>query len=239
MTSLHVENRDHADPWMGRLLGLGLGGVVLFSGTSVVMNSLVPDVRGLDSLMLRVHAQPLNPVLGQAVVEHEDRRFYRHGGIDLPGLIRAGWSSVSGGPLEGGSTLTQQLVKNTLLVDQHGARTLKRKLQEAWLAQQVDRRYSKSDILRAYLTTAYWGAADGQQLTGADQAARGYFHLPASRLNLAQSAYLAVLLPSPARAGETAVLRPLIRTLLDQMVTDGRASRRAADRAWQETLQRP
>ena len=202
------------------------------------MNSLVPDVRGLDPLMRRVHASPLNPVLGRAVVEHEDRRFYQHGGLDLPGLLRAGWSSVSGGPLEGGSTLTQQLVKNTLLVDQHGARTLKRKLQEAWLAQQVERRFSKVDILRAYLATAYWGAANGQQLTGADQAAWGYFHLPAARLNLAQSAYLAVLLPSPARARQTAFLRPLIRILLDQMVNDRRASRAAADAAWRETLRR-
>ncbi|WP_456832435.1 biosynthetic peptidoglycan transglycosylase [Deinococcus sp. UYEF24] len=202
------------------------------------MNSLVPDVTSLDALMQKVHVQALNPVLGQAVVEHEDRRFYQHGGLDLTGLLRAGWTSVSGGPLEGGSTLTQQLVKNTLLADQHGARTLKRKIQEAWLAQQVDRRYSKADILKAYLTTAYWGAANGRQLTGSAQAARGYFHVPQSRLNLAQSAYLAVLLPSPARAGQTAFLKPLIRILLDQMVADGRASRRAADRAWQETLQR-
>jgi len=202
------------------------------------MNSLLPDVSGLDPLMRRVHGQALNPVLGQAVVEHEDRRFYQHGGLDLPGLLRAGWSSVSGGPLEGGSTLTQQLVKNTLLTDQHGARTLKRKVQEAWLAQQVDRRYSKMDILKAYLATAYWGASDGRQLTGSAQAAMGYFQVAPSRLNLAQSAYLAVLLPSPARAGRTAVLRPLIQTLLEQMVADGRASRRDANRAWNETLRR-
>jgi len=202
------------------------------------MNSLVPDVRSLDALMRRVHVQALNPVLGQAVVQHEDRRFYQHGGIDLTGLLRAGWSSASGGPLEGGSTLTQQLVKNTLLADQHGARTLKRKLQEAWLAQQVERRYSKTDILKAYLATAYWGAANGQQLTGSAQAARGYFRVSQSRLDLAQSAYLAVLLPSPARAGQTHFLRPLIRLLLSQMVTDGRASRRAADQAWQDILRR-
>ncbi|MGY2895851.1 membrane peptidoglycan carboxypeptidase [Deinococcus sp. UYEF24] len=215
-----------------------MGLSIFCSGSTVLMNSLVPDVTSLDALMQKVHVQALNPVLGQAVVEHEDRRFYQHGGLDLTGLLRAGWTSVSGGPLEGGSTLTQQLVKNTLLADQHGARTLKRKIQEAWLAQQVDRRYSKADILKAYLTTAYWGAANGRQLTGSAQAARGYFHVPQSRLNLAQSAYLAVLLPSPARAGQTAFLKPLIRILLDQMVADGRASRRAADRAWQETLQR-
>ena len=107
------------------------------SGGVTLLNAVVPDVSALDPLMRRVHVQPLNPVLAQAVVEHEDRRFYQHGGLDLPGLLRAVWSSVSGGPLEGGSAVMQQLVKNTLLVDQHGARTLKHKEQEAWLAQQV------------------------------------------------------------------------------------------------------
>lgn len=236
MTSMPALNTPRSRPWAGRILGWTVGLSVFCAGGSILLNSWVPDVTALDSLMRTVHGQPLNPLLGQAVVEHEDRRFYQHGGLDLPGLLRAAWSSLSGGPLEGGSTLTQQLVKNTLLADQHGARTLKRKVQEAWLAQQVDHRYPKADILNAYLATAYWGAADGQQLTGAAQAATGYFHVPPARLNLAQSAYLAVLLPSPARAGQRAVLRPLIRTLLDQMVADGRASRRAADRAWQETL---
>jgi len=203
MNSHHRPHYPRSRPWSGVILGLTLGLSILFSGCSALMNAVVPPVHGIDALMRRVHGQPLNPVLGRAVVEHEDRRFYQHGGLDLPGLLRAGWSSLSGGPLEGGSTLTQQLVKNTLLVDLHGARTLKRKLQEAWLAQQIERRYSKSDILKAYLATAYWGAADGQQLTGAAQAARGYFHIPQSQLNLSQSAYLAVLLPSPARAGST------------------------------------
>ncbi|WP_407542379.1 biosynthetic peptidoglycan transglycosylase (plasmid) [Deinococcus radiomollis] len=231
-------HRSPPRPWAGRVLGVTLGLSILCSVCDALMNRVVPSVSGIDALMRRVHARPLNPVLGRAVVEHEDRRFYQHGGLDLPGLLRAGWSSVSGGPLEGGSTLTQQLVKNTLLADQHGARTLKRKVQEAWLAQQVEHRYSKTDILKAYLKTAYWGEAGGKQLNGANEAALGYFHLPESRLDLAQSAYLAVLLPSPARAGQTAFLRPLVHLLLDQMVTDGRASRAAADRAWQETLRR-
>lgn len=163
-------------------------------------------------------------MLAAAVVEHEDRRFYQHGGLDVPGLARATWASLSGVALEGGSTLTQQLVKNTLLADQHGARTLSRKVQEAWLAVQVDRRFSKAQILTAYLNVAYWGAVGDQQVVGAEQAARAYFHIPASRLNLAQSAYLATLLPAPARAAHPAEVRPLIRTLLAQMLRDGRAT---------------
>ena len=238
MTTLPARPTPRSRRWSTRLLGWTVGMAILGPGGVTLLNALVPDASALGPLMRRVHVQPLNPVLAQAVVEREDRRYYQHGGLDLPGLLRAAWSSVSGGPLEGGSTLTQQLVKNTLLIDQHGARTLKRKVQEAWLAQQVERRYSKVDILKAYLATAYWGAAGGKQLTGSGQAAVGYFHVPQSRLNLAQSAYLAVLLPSPARAGQTAFLRPLIRLLLDQMVADGRASRQAADLAWRETLRR-
>jgi len=219
------------------VFGLTFGLALLGSGTGMVP-AVASPLAGLDPLMKQVHTQTFNPLLERAVVEHEDRRFYQHAGLDLTGLLRAGWSSLSGKALEGGSTLTQQLVKNTLLARLHGARTLNRKAQEAWLALQVERRYSKADILKAYLSTSYWGEANGGQLIGARQAARGYFQTSQSRLNLAQSAYLAVLLPAPARAGQTAFLRPLIRHLLDQMVGGGRVTRQAADQAWQVTLRR-
>jgi len=125
--------------------------------------------------MRQVHTQTFNSLLERAVVEHEDRRFYQHADLDLTGLLRAGWSFLSGKALEVGSTLTQQLVKNTLLARLHGARTQNRKAQEAWLALQVERRYSKADVLKAYLSTAYRGEVNGGQLISARQAARGYF----------------------------------------------------------------
>ena len=206
-------------------------GVLLRGAT--LMNDL-PKVAELDPLIHRLSGQTLPPVLAAAVVEHEDRRFYRHGGLDVAGLARATWSSLTGRTLQGGSTLTQQLVKNTLLADQHGARTLTRKVQEAWLAVQVDRRYSKTDILKAYLTVAYWGAVGDRQVVGGPQAARAYFGVTAARLDLAQSAYLATLLPPPARAGRPAEVRPLIKVLLDQMVVDGRATPAQAAAAWTE-----
>lgn len=197
---------------------------------SAVLHAL-PSVTGLASLMRVVQAQPLPGELAAAVVEHEDRRFYQHGGLDLVGLSRALWASLSGGSLQGGSTLTQQLVKNTLLADQHGARTATRKLQEAWLAVQVEQRYSKTDILKAYLTVAYWGAPHDHQVVGAEQAARAYFGRSASQLDLARSAYLATLLPSPGRAAHPASVRPLVRVLLTQMVADGRVTRAQANTA--------
>lgn len=184
--------------------------------------------------MRKVQQQPLPTVLSAAVVEHEDRRFYQHGGLDVIGLLRATSSSLGRGGLQGGSTLTQQLVKNTLLIDQHGARTLTRKLQEAWLAVQVERLYSKPDILKAYLSVAYWGSVGEQQVMGDQQAVQAYFGVRASQLDLAQSAYLATLLPAPARAAHPAEVRPLVRVLLSQMVADGRATAFQAAAATQE-----
>ena len=184
--------------------------------------------------MRKVQQQPLPTVLSAAVVEHEDRRFYQHGGLDVIGLLRATSSSLGRGGLQGGSTLTQQLVKNTLLIDQHGARTLTRKLQEAWLAVQVERLYSKPDILKAYLSVAYWGSVGERQVVGDQQAAQAYFGVRASQLDLAQSAYLATLLPAPARAAHPAEVRPLVHVLLGQMVVDGRVTAAQAAAATQE-----
>lgn len=216
-------------PRLGLLAGLG---ALLLWASSLLVS--LPSVSELGPLMHRVQSQSLPPVLSGAVVEHEDRRFYQHGGLDLIGLLRASWSSLRGGGLQGGSTLTQQLVKNTLLADQHGARTFTRKLQEAWLAVQVERQYSKPDILRAYLSVAYWGSVGEQQVVGDQQAAQAYFGLRASQLDLAQSAYLATLLPAPARAAHPAEVRPLVRVLLGQMVADGRATAAQAAAATQE-----
>lgn len=197
-----------------------VGGVLW--GSSVLNN--LPAASKLGPLIHKVQPLRLPAVLAAAVVEHEDRRFYQHGGLDLTGLVQAAWVSFSERALHGGSTITQQLVKNTLLIDQHGARTFTRKLQGAWLAVQVKRQYSKTDILKAYLSVAYWGSVGEQQVVGDQQAAQAYFGVRASQLDLAQSAYLATLLPSLARAAHPAEVRPLIVVLLDQMVADGRAS---------------
>lgn len=216
----------HARLWrFWRGLAAAIGALLLAGtwwGAAVVREA--PSVTELAPLIQQSGRRPLPATLATAVIEHEDRRFYQHPGIDLPGLLRATGAVLRGQALQGGSTLTQQLVKNTLLVDQHAARTVTRKVQEAWLAVQVERRYSKAQILQAYLNVAYWGAIGDRQLIGAEQAAQAYFGQSAGQLDLARSAYLAVLLPAPARAAQPAVVRPLVGVLLDQLVRDGRAT---------------
>ena len=131
-------------------------------------------------------------VLKEAVVADEDRNFYHHGGVDFRGTLRALYDDVRHkGPLQGGSTITQQYVKLAFTNQQ---RTLVRKVREAILASQLDREASKNEILYRYLTLVYFG--DGNYGIGA--AAENYFHVPASRLNASQAATLAGLIPAPS-----------------------------------------
>ena len=95
------------------------------------------------------------PFIGQAVIAAEDRDFYEHNGVSIRGIARAAWENLTGGQiLEGGSTITQQYVKNTVLTPE---RTVTRKLKEAVLAIKLERRYSKKEILGFYLNTIYLG----------------------------------------------------------------------------------
>ncbi|ADV65943.1 transglycosylase domain-containing protein [Deinococcus maricopensis] len=184
-------------------------------------------------------ALPLNdvsPFLVDAVITSEDRRFFEHGAVDLGGLGRALLSSATG-RVQGGSTLTQQLVKNTLLRHLQGARTIERKLKEALLAQQVEARYTKREILSAYLNIVYWGSGGPADLIGPQDAARAYFGKDAANLTLAESVYLATLVPSPRRYFEYRTYRPLMRSLLARMVEDGRITAAQAAAAWRAPLQ--
>jgi penicillin-binding protein 1A len=131
-------------------------------------------------------------VLKEAVVADEDRNFYHHGGVDLRGTLRAAYDDIRhSGPLQGGSTITQQYVKLAFTNQQ---RTLVRKVREAILASQLDRQASKNEILYRYLTVVYFG--DGN--TGAGAAAESYYHVPVAALNASQAATLAGLIPAPS-----------------------------------------
>ncbi len=180
--------------------------------------------------------EQISPFLQRAVVTSEDRRFYEHHGIDFLGVARGLIRSATG-DVEGGSTLTQQLVKNTLLADLESARTPERKFKEALLAVQVERQFSKEEILGAYLNVIYWGSGGKSDIVGAATAARAYFDKDASQLGLAESVYLATLIPSPGRYFDYKGYRPLMRSLLDRMVEDGRVTRAQADAAWRVHLQ--
>jgi penicillin-binding protein 1A len=135
----------------------------------------------------------LPPNLVHAVVAIEDRRFYHHFGVDPIGLARAFITDErSGRMVQGGSTLTQQLAKNMFLTPE---RTFKRKLQEALLALQLERYYTKDQILTGYLNRVYLGAG----AFGVDAAAETYFGRHATELNLVQSAMIAGLLKAPTK----------------------------------------
>lgn len=128
-----------------------------------------------------------------AIVAAEDKDFYKHGGFSIKAMARSFVADIMHQELVyGASTLTQQLVKNSLLSSN---KNFLRKYEEVVLASEVERRYSKDQILQMYLSSAYFG--DGA--FGIDEAAHNYFNKPAKDLSLAESAMLAGLLPAPSR----------------------------------------
>lgn len=128
----------------------------------------------------------------EAVLATEDRRFYTHPGIDLPGIARAMAVNLAKGRFaQGGSTITQQLAKNLFLTHE---RTLKRKIQEAMLALWLERQLTKDEILSAYLNRVYLGSG----VYGVEAAAQLYFNKPAQEVNLQEAAILAGLLKAPS-----------------------------------------
>ena len=144
-----------------------------------------------------VDVTKLNPQTPAAFVAIEDRRFYRHWGIDPRGMARAFVADMRGGGVrQGGSTITQQLAKTNFL---SGDRTIKRKAQEIIIAFWLEAWLTKQEILSRYLSSVYFG--DG--VYGLRAAAHHYFHREPERLNLAQSAMLAGLVQAPSRLAPT------------------------------------
>ena len=152
-----------------------------------------PDAK--ERRPVRLEEVPEELVL--SILAAEDARFFEHGGVSVVGIVRAMLSNVKSGAIrQGGSTLTQQLVKNLFLTHE---RTLSRKSRELVLAVLLDLRYSKSEILEAYLNEIYLGAAGQVNLMGVGAASWAFFGKEPARLSLAEAATLAGLIPSPAR----------------------------------------
>jgi penicillin-binding protein 1A len=129
----------------------------------------------------------------KAVLSTEDRRFYEHFGIDLPGTARALVANTrAGGVVQGGSSITQQLAKNLFLSNE---RTLERKVKEAFLAMWLEARLTKNEILKLYLDRAYMGGGT----FGVDAAAQYYFNKSARDVNLSEAAMLAGLFKAPTK----------------------------------------
>ena len=152
----------------------------------------------LGSIPAEKNRQPvslseMSPWMGKATVAIEDRRFYEHGGIDFQGIARAAYNDVRAGrTVEGGSTITQQLVRNLYI--RHQERTLHRKLVEACLAIKLSDKHGKNWILANYMNTVYYG----NHAYGVEAAAQTYFSRRASKLSLLQSALLAGLPQAPS-----------------------------------------
>ena len=134
--------------------------------------------------------------LRQATIAIEDERFYEHDGIDEEAILRAAVKDIEAGEaVEGGSTITQQLVRNLCIPDPED--DLERKIIEAQLAVEYSKRHSKNEILGQYLNTASYGTVNGSTAVGVQAASRIYFSKPVWKLNLAQSAMLAGLPQAP------------------------------------------
>jgi len=155
---------------------------------------LLAVLRGDESRVI-VPSDRIAPIVKQAVVAIEDRRFYQHQGIDYVSIARALLTDIfAGHSVQGGSTITQQFIKNAYLPqDQRTADTLSRKLREAVLAYQLEKRWSKDEILTDYLNTIYFG----QSAYGVEMAARTFFGTTADRLTLPQAALLAGVVRDP------------------------------------------
>ena len=151
------------------------------------------DRGGEEHRPVRLADVPL--VLINAVLAAEDHRFFEHGALDTRGVLRAAWTNLKAGRvMQGGSTITQQLIKNRLLAPR---RTFWRKLNEAWLATLVEWRYSKPQILEAYLNEVYLGQRGGLAVRGVGAAARTYFRKEIHQLTPAEAATLAGMVRAP------------------------------------------
>ena len=180
---------------------------------------VLPGVPERPSEARRAVSLPDMPrVLVSAVLAVEDHRFFDHGGVDVRAVVRAAWRNLRAGRIvQGGSTITQQLVRMRLL---RPRRALLRKLHEMWLASLVEWRYSKDYLLEAYLNEVYLGQHGPTAIRGVGAAARAYFGKDVRQLSLGEAALLAGMIRSPnnySPAVEPARARARRGVVLDRM----------------------
>lgn len=182
-----------------------------------------------------VSEDQISPYVLKAIVDTEDSRFYKHNGVDPQGIIRAVVKTARGGS-EGASTITQQLVRNTVLSKEQFEQTIRRKVREAYISIQMEKMYTKDQILNMYLNTIYFGHG----AYGIQAAAITYFNKNAKDLTLAESATLAGLPQAPSSYDplvnpDNAVTRRNI--VLQRMLSSGDITQDEYDAAIAESLQ--
>lgn len=180
-----------------------------------------------------IKIEELPPYIGQATISVEDKDFYKHHGLDIRGIGRALVNIVTKQDLQGGSTITQQLVKTTLLTPD---RTIKRKIRELILTLIIEITYPKDKILEMYLNNVPYGGT----AWGIEAASQTYFNKPARDLTLAESALLAGLPAAPTRFSPFGVNPDLAKTrqehVLQRLVEDGYITAEEAQKAASEKL---
>ena len=209
---------------------------VLAAGDVMVLDrngKLIEDWSPAGHYHVTLQLKEMGPYAPKAVLAAEDRNFYSHGAIDLMSTARAAWVDItSRGLHEGGSTITQQLVKIQLLTPQ---KSITRKVQEVVLAVALEQRYSKDQILGMYLNRIYFGHG----AYGVGAAARTYFNKDAKDISPAQAAFLAGLIQAPA-AYDPLVHYDLAQGrelyVLQGMVATGALSPDEADKAAKEDI---
>ncbi|MFN4250612.1 transglycosylase domain-containing protein [Deinococcus sp.] len=210
----------------------------IYARDNTPLGSLIPKVGEQAISRTIVNLNEISPFMVAALVSNEDRRFFEHYGLDPYGLGRQFQRVARGDSVQGGSTLTNQLIKNTLLLEEYQqSRAPDRKFKEWILSVQVERSFTKEEILQNYLNAIYWGDGGPVELYGIYSAAQAYFRTTPKNLTLAQSAYLTVLVPSAGRYFNYKEMRPLMRVLLSRMVEDRWITQAQMDAAWKENLQ--
>ena len=233
-------------PEPGRLLDLRFKGANLerlldARGRPVALARLEPPEIGSifpthNEDRVPVAREALPALLVQGLLAVEDRDFYRHHGVSPKAILRAGWANLrAGGVVQGGSTLTQQLVKNLYLTRE---RSLGRKLNEAVMALILDARYSKEEILGAYANEIYLGQDGNRAIHGFGLASQFYFNRPLGELDLPRIALLVGLIKGPSyynprRHPERAKRRRnlVLQSMREQGVIDEASLRRARSAA--------
>jgi penicillin-binding protein 1A len=176
-----------------------------------------------DILRTPVKLKKIPKDLQEGTIAIEDSNFYEHGGVDYGAIIRAGVANAEAGEVkQGASTITQQLVRNLYIDDPQD--TLKRKIQEAAMAQQYEDEHSKNQILNEYLNTATYGTNNGKSAVGVEAAAEAFFDKSVENLGLRESAMLAGLPQAPSEYNPFTNPNAAIKRrneVLDAMVDQG------------------
>ncbi|WP_407540548.1 transglycosylase domain-containing protein [Deinococcus radiomollis] len=218
---------------------LTLGAVTqVYARDGSPLGTLVPKIGETNVSRTLVSLDEISPFMTAALISNEDRHFFEHYGLDPNGIARQFRRLSQNENVQGGSTLTNQLVKNTLLSGYQSARTAERKVKEWLLSVQVERSFTKEEILQDYLNIIYWGDGGPVELYGIYSASQAYFGKTPKQLDLAESLYLTTLIPGPGLYyPHYQRQRPLMKVLLDRMVEDKWVTRAQADAAWAEKLQ--